>query len=63
MATLLHVSLLKVDLIVERIPKELSRIGWHIIARDGKITSKITGQRQRSVLLRGGLEQIEKVHH
>ena len=54
MATLLF-SILEDGLIVGHI-KELSRTCWHFIARDGKITCKITGQRQRSVLLRGILE-------
>ena len=59
MATLkigMLVSILKDDLIVGHIPNELSRICWHFIARDGEITCKITGQRQRSALLRGILE-------
>ena len=47
------VSILKGDLIMGHIPKELSRICWHFIARDGEITCKINGQRQRSALLRG----------
>ena len=50
------VSILKDDLIVVHIPKELSRICWHFIARDGEITCMITGQRQRSALLQDGLE-------
>ena len=29
---------------------------WHFIARDGEISCKITGQKQRAVLLEGGLE-------
>ena len=44
------VSILKDDLIVGRIPKELSRICWDFIARDGEITCKITGQSQKSAL-------------
>ena len=63
------VSILKDDLIVGHIPQELSRICWHFIARDGEIICKITGQRQKSALLRGGLEILcmytfrqEKVH-
>ena len=47
------VFILNDDLIVRYIPKELSRICWHYIARDGEITCKITGQRERSALLRG----------
>ena len=45
-----------IDLIVRHIPKKLSRICWHLIARCGEITCKITGQRQRSALLQGSLE-------
>ena len=36
------VSIVKVDLIVRHIPKELSRICWHFIARDGEITWTMT---------------------
>ena len=40
------VSNLKDDLILGHIPKELSRICWHFITRDGEVTCKITGHRQ-----------------
>ena len=41
---------------VGHIPREISKIAWHFIGHDGEITCRITGRRQRSVLLEGGLE-------
>ena len=42
--------------IVGHVPRELSKTCWHFIARVGEISCKITGQKQRYVLLEGGLE-------
>ena len=50
------VSILKGGVIVGHVPRELSSICWYFIERDGEISCKITGQRQRSPLLQGGME-------
>ena len=43
--------------VVGHIPREISKTCWMFLARDGtEILCRITGNRQRSVLLEGGLE-------
>ena len=41
---------------VGHIPRELSRVLSHFIEHGGEITCQVTGQRQRSPLIQGGLE-------
>ena len=41
---------------VGHIPREISKTCWHFIAHYGVICCKISGRRQRSILLEGGLE-------
>lgn len=43
--------------VVGHIPRKISKTCWMFLARDGsEISCRITGSRQRSVLLEGGLE-------
>ena len=41
---------------VGHIPREISKTSWHFIGHDGEISCRVTGRRQRSILLEGGLE-------
>lgn len=41
---------------VGHIPREISKTTWHFIGHDGEISCRVTGRRQRSILLEGGLE-------
>ena len=50
------VSVLKSGTVVGHIPREISKTCWSFIARNGEIKCKVTGRRQRSFLLEGGLE-------
>ncbi len=50
------VGVIKDDTVIGHVPRELSRIFWHFIQRGGYISCEISGRRQRSVLLQGGLE-------
>ena len=50
------VSVMKDTTIVGHVPREISRTCWYFIEREGEILCTIIGQRQRSVLLQGGLE-------
>ena len=47
------ISVMKAGIIVGHVPKEISKICWKFIDREGTITCKITGRRLRSVLLKG----------
>ena len=42
--------------VVGHVPKELSQTFWFFIESGGEISCKITGRRQRSRLLQGGME-------
>ena len=50
------VSVMKDATIVGHVPREISKTCWYFIERGGEILCKIIGQRQRSLLLQGGLE-------
>lgn len=50
------VAIIKSDTTVGHIPREISKTCFHFINHDGEINCKITGGKQRSVLLEGGLE-------
>lgn len=50
------VSIVKNDTVVGHIPRELSKTCWYFIQRDGEILCTVTGNRQRSNLMEGGLE-------
>ena len=41
---------------VGHIPREISKTSWYFIGHDGEIRCRVTGRRQRSILLKGGLE-------
>ena len=47
------VAITKNGVIIGHVPRELSRT---FVAREGQISCKVTGQRQRSVLLQGRME-------
>ena len=42
--------------VVGHVPRELSQTFWYFIEREGEISCIITGRRQRSPLLQGGME-------
>ena len=50
------VAIMKSGTIIGHIPREISKTCFFFINRDGEIMCKITGRKQRSVLLEGGLE-------
>ena len=50
------VAIMKSDTIFGHIPREISKTCFHFIDHDGVIICKISGRRQHSVLLQGGLE-------
>ena len=50
------VAVMKSGTTVGHVPREISKTCWHFIAHDGEISCKVTGRRQRSILLEGGLE-------
>ena len=50
------VAIMKSETTVGHIPREISKTCWYFFAHDGEICCKITGRRQRSILLEGGLE-------
>ena len=41
---------------VGHIPREISKTSWHFIGHDGENSCRVTGRRQCSILLEGGLE-------
>ena len=50
------VAVMNGDVIVGHVPRELSQTFWFFSERGGEVSCKITGRRQRSMLLVGGLE-------
>ena len=50
------VSVLKSSTIVGHIPREISKLCWMFMNRSGEIQCTVTGARQRSYLVQGGLE-------
>ena len=50
------VAVINNDQVVGHVPRELSQTFWYFIEREGEIICKVTGRRQRSVLLQGGME-------
>lgn len=50
------VAVLKSNAVVGHVPREISKICWMFIDRGGSISCTVTGRRQRSILLEGGLE-------
>ena len=50
------VAIKKGSITVGHVPKDISRLAKYFIVHGGTITCKITGKRQRSKLMRGGLE-------
>lgn len=50
------VAVMRSGSIIGHIPREISKTCFHFISHDGEIGCKITGTRQRSLLLEGGLE-------
>ena len=51
------VAVMKSGTTVGHIPREISKTCWHFIAQDGELSCKVTGRRQRSILLEGGLDR------
>ena len=50
------ISVIKDEAVVGHVPRELSRISYYFIQRNGEILCTVTGNRLRSVLVEGGLE-------
>ena len=50
------VSVMNDGITVGHVPRELSQTFWIYIGRGGEVICKVTGRRQRSVLLQGGME-------
>ena len=50
------VSVLKSSTIVGHVPREISKLCWMFISREGHIYCTVSGGRQRSALEQGGLE-------
>jgi len=50
------VAIINNNVVVGHVLKELSQTFWFFIERRGEISSKITGRKQRSPLLQGGME-------
>lgn len=50
------VAVKKGNMTVGHVPKDISLLAKYFIIHGGSITCKITGKRQRSKMLRGGLE-------
>ena len=50
------VAVMNGGIVVGHVPRELSQTCWFFIARGGEISCKVTGRRQRSALMQGGME-------
>ena len=50
------VAVINNDQVVGHVPRELSQTFWYFIEREGEIICKVTGRKQRSALLQGGME-------
>ena len=48
--------MMKSSTIIEHIPREISKLCWMFINRDGEIHCTVAGGRQQSALEQGGLE-------